>query len=194
MRYTMIFLSIMFFGCSPEQHQKASAEWFDLQNILDELVVNTGSKNSRTTKTFILNSDSETKNYNSTDSTFWAKELSKLKEIDLNSPQIRDVLKMTSGIKDDQSNLLIDDYLMPDKNTSTLRRLSIYYLEDATEVRKIYAELNSDNLISNSGTKIHLWINRYDNRLLIDSLQIIGCDKTFMQSEREYQITTKSVW
>ena len=194
MRVTILLLSIILFGCSQKPQPGVSLLWFDLPNVLDELVVNMNAKNHKTIKTFILNSDTETKTFDSTDSTFWALELAKLKEIDLNSPQIRDVLNLTSSIKDENSNLLIDAYMMPEDGTSSLKKLNIYYLKDTTEIRQIYAELNSDNLISNSGTKINLWVNRYDEKLLIDSLQIVGCGKTFMQPEREYRITTKTTW
>jgi hypothetical protein len=79
-------------------------------------------------------------------------------------------------------------------NIASLNKLRIYYLDEPSDIRQIYAELNSDNLIANSSTKINLWINRYNDGLLIDSLQIVGCEKTFMQAEREYQITTKIIW
>ena len=194
MRFIILLLSISLFGCSQEPQPGVSHLWYDLPNVVDELVVNMNTKNHKTIKTFILNSDTETKTYDSTDSTFWALELAKLKEIDLNSPQIRDVLSVKSSIKDESSNLLINEYLMPEGGNSSLKKLNVYYLKDTTEIRKIYVELNSDNLISNSGTKINLWVNRYDEKLLIDSLQIVGCDKTFMQPEREYRITTKTTW
>ena len=194
MRFTILLLSISLFGCSHEPQPGVSLLWFDLPNVVDELVVNMNTKNHKTIKTFILNSDIETKTFNSTDSAFWALELAKLKEIDLNSPRIRDVLSLESSIKDENSNLLIDEYMMPEGGTSSLKKLDVYYLKDTTEIRQIYVELNSDNLISSSGTKINLWVNRYDEKLLIDSLQIVGCDKTFMQPEREYRITTKTTW
>ena len=194
MRFIILLLSISLFGCSQEPQPGVSLLWYDLPNVVDELVVNMNTKNHKTIKTFILNSDTETKTYDSTDSTFWALELAKLKEIDLNSPQIRDVLSVKSSIKDESSNLLINEYLMPEGGNSSLKKLNVYYLKDTTEIRQIYVELNSDNLISNSGTKINLWVNRYDEKLLIDSLQIVGCDKTFMQPEREYRITTKTTW
>ena len=194
MRFIILLLSISLFGCSQEPQPGVSQLWYDLPNLVDELVVNMNTKNHKTIKTFILNSDTETKTFDSTDSTFWALELAKLKEIDLNSPQIRDVLSLKSSIKDESSNLLINEYMMPEGGTSSLKKLNVYYLNDTTEIRQIYVELNSDNLISNSGTKINLWVNRYDEKLLIDSLQIVGCDKTFMQPEREYRIITKTTW
>jgi len=194
MRFTTLLFLVVLFGCTTEPQQKAEAIWFNLPGLVDQLVLNMGNKNHQTTKTFALNFESETKQYDSTDSSFWAIELSKLREIDLNSAQIRDVLIYNSNIKDDKSNLLIDEYLMPENNIALLQKLSVYYLEETSEIRQISADLSSNNLIANSQTKINLWVNRYNDKLLIDSLQIIGYDKTLMRPEREYQIITKTIW
>ena len=194
MRITTLLFLVVLFGCTTEPQQKAEAIWFDLPGLVDQLVLNMGNKNHQTIKTFALNFESETKQYDSTDSSFWAIELSKLREIDLNSAQIRDVLIFNSNIKDDKSNLLIDEYLLPENNIAPLQKLSVYYLEETSEIRQISADLSSNNLIANSQTKIYLWVNRYNDKLLIDSLQIIGCDKTLMRPEREYQIITKTIW
>ena len=187
-------LLLLALGCTLKPQQKAGSLLFDLPKLVDELVLGMDTKNHRTIKTFELNHDAETKQYESTDSAFWAVQLARLREIDLKSPQIRDVLNITRNIKDDKSNLLINEYLVADNNQASLKKLSIYYLDEPSEIRQIYAELNSENLIANSSTKINLWINRYNDGLLIDSLQIVGCEKTFMQAEREYQIFTKIIW
>lgn len=194
MRLITLFFLVALIGCTSEPKEKAEAIWFDLPTLLDELVLNMDTKNHRTIKTFMLNHESETKEYESTDSSFWAIELAKLRGIDLNSPQLRDVLIINRDIKDNKSNLLIDEYQLPDDNSALLKKLHVYYLEDTSEIRQIYAELISDNLIANSQTKINLWVNRYSEKLLIDSVLIIGHDKTLMQPIREYQITTKIVW
>ena len=193
MRFIILFFSLVFYSCSPEPQREDASEWFDVPSIIDQLVFNMDAKNHQAIKTFIINSDSETKDYKSTDSTFWSNELSRLKEIDLNSPQIRDILMMTSGIKDDKSNLLIDEYLLPDESIVPFKKLRIYYLGDTSEIRQVYAELKSSNLIAKSQTKITLWINRYNKKLLIDSLQIIGNDKTLMQPARKYTIATRTI-
>lgn len=194
MRLTILLFSIALLGCKPESQEKVENIFFDLPGFVDELVLNMGIKNHRAIKTFTLNSDTETRQYDSSDSAFWARELFKLRELDLNSPQIRDILNINSNLNDANSNLLIDEYLLPDNNLAPLKKLKIYYLGDSSEIRQIFAEFNTDNLMANSSTKINLWINRYNDRLLIDSLQIVGCDKTFMQPEREYIIFTKTIW
>ena len=194
MRLTILLFIVTLFGCNQEPQQKVEVTLFDLPGLVDELVLNMDTKKHRTIKTFTLNTDSETKQYGSSDSSFWSRELSKLRGIDLNSPQIRDVLNINSNLKDENSNLTIDEYILPDNNLAHVKKLRIYYLGDSSEIRQIYAELNSDNLMANSNSKINLWVNRYSNGLLVDSLQIVGCDKTFMQPEREYTIFTKTIW
>jgi hypothetical protein len=194
MRLSILLFIVTLFGCNHEPQHKVEVTLFDLPGLVDDLVLNMDTKKHRATKTFTLNTDAETKQYGSSDSSFWARELSKLRGIDLNSPQIRDVLHINRNLKDENSNLTIDEYLLPDNNLAHVKKLRIYYLGDSSEIRQIYAELNSDNLMANSNSKINLWINRYNNRLLIDSLQIVGCDKTFMQPEREYTIFTKTIW
>ena len=194
MRLTIAIFILALIGCKPEPQHKLDAPVFDLPGFVDELILNMDSKNHSVTKTFSLNSDTETKQYDSSDSIFWARELAILKDIDLNSPQLRDVISINNNLKDENSNLLIDEYLVADDNTALFKKLSVYYLKESSEIRQVYAELTSDNLISKSSTKFNLWINRYNNKLIIDSLQIIGCDKTFMQPEREYHIITRTTW
>lgn len=194
MRLAILLFVVTLVGCNHEPQHKDEVTLFDLPGLVDELVLNMDTKNYRAIKSFTLNTDAETKQYESSDSSFWSRELSKLREIDLNSPQIRDVLNINSNLNDENSNLTIDEYLLPDNNLAQVKKLRVYYLVDSSEIRQIYAELNSDNLMATSSSKINLWINRYNNKLLIDSLQIVGCDKTFMQPEREYTIFTKTIW
>ena len=194
MRFLILFLLLGLFSCTPEPQQKDVTNWFDLPGFIDELIVNMDAKNNQAIKSFVLNNTVETNHYASTDSSFWAIELAKIRAIDLNSPQLRNDLKAKADIKDSKSNLLIDEYILSDESSSALRKLSIYYLEDPSEIRQIYAELKSANLIANSATRINLWVNRYNNKLLIDSLQIIGRDKTLMMPIRNYEVTTKTIW
>lgn len=194
MRIAIIFLLITLLGCAQEPQDKEVVNLLDLPGLMDELAVNMDAKNHRITKSFILNSKVETKQYESSDSSFWRQELNKLHEIDLNSPQIRGGISVRRKIKDNNSNLLIDEYSIPDTKFTTLKILRIYYMADTSEIRQIYAELSSDNLIATSNTYINIWMNRYNNRLLIDSLQTKGKDKTLMQPAREYMITTHTIW
>ena len=103
MRLTIIFL-IVIIGCQPKPRQEIEVKWFDLPNLIDELVLNMNTKNHRSSKSFSLNNQSETKEYEKSDTSFWQQELAKLREIDLKSPQIRDVIIINSRNKDNKSN------------------------------------------------------------------------------------------
>jgi hypothetical protein len=109
-----ILLIIALIGCKPEPQEKIADIWFDLPGLVDELIMNMDNRNHRAVKTFTLNSETETKQYDSSDSIFWARELAILKDIDLNSPQLRDVISINNNLKDENSNLLIDEYLVAD--------------------------------------------------------------------------------
>ena len=187
----VFFLLLVHLGCTTKPQKAAGSKWFDVPKFVNGLVVNMDDKNPKVTKTFILNNTSETKQYAYADSSFWAKELTKLSELDLNKPQFRDEITLNARIKDNNSNLLIDEYLLTGKKDTPFKKLSIYYLKYPLDVRQVYVELKSDNLIAHSETKISLWLNRYNDKLLIDSLQITGEDKTLMQPSRDYHIITK---
>jgi hypothetical protein len=194
MRLLILIFTITLFGCQSQPKQEVKQLWFDLPGFVDELVLNMSAQSRPATKFFRLNSEKEAKEYESSDSTFWATELAKLKEINLNSPQVRDIISIKRSIKDDKSNLLINEYSVAANNMTALKKLKIYYLTDTSEIRKIYAELSSNNFIEKSATKINLWLNSYNNQLLIDSLEIMVEDRTLMQSPREYTITTTTKW
>jgi hypothetical protein len=194
MRLLILIFTITLFGCQPQPQQEAKQLWFNLPGLVDVLVLNMSAQSRPATKFFRLNSEKEAKEYESSDSTFWATELAKLKEINLNSPQVRDIISIKRSIKDDKSNLLINEYSVAANNMTALKKLKIYYLTDTSEIRKIYAELSSNNFIEKSATKINLWLNSYNNQLLIDSLEIMVEDRTLMQSPREYTITTTTKW
>jgi hypothetical protein len=192
MRLVFIIILLLFvFGCENNPRQIHEVAWFDIPGFSQELVRTMGVKALAVNKTFVLNNKSETNQYEIADTVFWRKELSQLSEIDLNSPQIRDDINLTTGIKDDNSNLLINKYSVDDRMNSYFKNLSVYYLDQPSEIRQISLVLKSDHFIAHSATRINLWLNRYGKDILIDSIQVIGSDKTFMQPAREYKITTR---
>jgi hypothetical protein len=144
-------------------------------------------------KSFWLNDETETKTINHADSSFWAIELAHLEQIDLNAPQLKGNLISFTGIEDSLSNLLINEYLI-NKKEIPIKKLRVYYLDEPDNIRVIHAELNSDNFIAQSTSSIDLWLNRYNNKLLIDSLRIRGSDKIIMLEPKNYTLTTKTIW
>ena len=195
MKQGLIFLfALVLTSCEKKPVSKIDNQWFDLPAFVSSLTLDMSQRGPLVSKTFELNNEIETKEFNNTDSAFWAKQLTVLREIDLNSPQLRGSIKGTEGLQDEQSYLLIDSYILESSIDVPLKKLSIYYLDEPSDIRKITAELDSDNFIAHSETKVDLWLNRYGEQLLIDSLIIIGEDITLMQATRCYQITSKTLW
>lgn len=194
MRHLIIILMLVLVGCEPQQLQNDSHKWFVMSEIISEITENMADRRPGALKTFVLNGVSESKKFSSTDTSFWRKELAPLAQIDLNSAQIRDAIEFTEGMPDKLSNLLIDEFRIVGAKELSLKKVRIYYLENPMEVRQIQIEIYNSNLIADSEKSIKLWLNRYNKKLLVDSIKISGRDKTLMQPVREYQSTTKTAW
>ena len=194
MRHLIIILMLVLVGCEPQQLQNDSHKWFAMSEIISEITENMADRRPGALKTFVLNGVSESKAFSLTDTSFWRKELAPLAQIDLNSAQIRDAIEFTEGMPDELSNLLIDEFRIVGAKELSLKKVRIYYLEHPMEVRQIQIEIYNSNLIADSEKSIKLWLNRYNKKLLVDSIKISGRDKTLMQPVREYQSTTKTAW
>lgn len=194
MRHLIIILMLVLVGCEPQQLQNDSHKWFAMSEIISEITENMAVRRPGVLKTFVLNGVSESKKFSSTDTSFWRKELAPFAQIDLNSAQIRDAIEFTEGMPDQLSNLLIDEFRIVGTKELSLKKVRIYYLENPMEVRQIQIEICNSNLIADSEKSIKLWLNRYNKKLLVDSIKISGRDKTLMQPVREYQSTTKTTW
>ena len=188
-----VIVLVLFVGCKNNLVVKESNSiQLDIPKFTQTLASNMANRKLEISKTFELNETSETKKYTELDSSFWTKELTILEKIDLNSPQLNGTFEVEKGIEDQFSNLLIDHYSFLDDSDIGIDRLSIYYLDKPDDIRQIRAELGSNNFIAKSNSKFNVWLNRYGDDLLIDSLEVISQDKTLMQPARNYRSLTKT--
>jgi len=192
MRLILATLTFIFIaGCTNKLAEtNLNPTQLDLPKYVQELVKNMSDKHLKISKTFILNNKSETKIYTKSDSSFWRKELAMLEQLDLNSPQLSGTFEIEKGSKDQFSNLLIDKYSFTVKDGIGIKELLIYYLDDPADIRQIKAEITTKNLISKSNSQLSIWVNRYGEDLLVDSLEVISQDKTLMQPARNYRSIT----
>ena len=188
-----LFLSMVLLGCSTEPQHAGTTSHFNIPQFVDDLVLNMSGQKLTVSKTFTLNGNTETKKINPIDSAFWARELSRLKEIDLNAPQYRDNLIITNQ-PDSLSNLQVRVYTLKEQKNIPLQSLAIYYLQEPAEIRQVKLELATNNFIASTKTSCALWLNRYGDKLLIDSLKITGADDMILQAARSYRATSKTVW
>lgn len=184
---------VLFVGCKNNLVVKESnSVQLDIPKFTQTLATNMANRKLEISKTFELNETSETKKYTELDSSFWTKELIILEKIDLNSPQLNGTFEVEKGMEDQFSNLLIDKYSFIVDTDVGINSLSVYYLDDATDIRQIRAELASNNFIAKANSKFSIWMNRYGDDLLIDSLEVVSQGKTLMQPARNYRSLTKT--
>jgi len=194
MKHLIIILILVLVSCEQTQQNNKIQNWFAIPEFISVITENMAGRAPGVLKTFVLNSVTESKSFSSTDTAFWRKELAVLAKIDLNSAQFRDAIEFTESKQDELSNLLIDEFRIVGTKESSLKKVSIYYLEQTSEVRQIQIEMCKSNLIADSEKSIRLWLNRYNKKLLVDSIKVSGKDKTMMQPNREYHSTTKTQW
>lgn len=189
-----VFIVALLIGCTNNRAvNELNSVQLNLPEFTRTLATNMAEVKLKISKTFVLNETSETKNYTESDSLFWTKELAILEKIDLNSPQLSGTFKVEKGLQDQFSNLLIDKYSFTTDTDLGISRMAIYYLDNPEDIRKISAEFSSNNFIAKSNSKFNIWMNRYGDNLLIDSLEIVSEDKTFMQPARNYLSITKTL-
>jgi hypothetical protein len=186
----LIFTTLV--GCTNNLAVNENSVQLDLPKFAHALAKNMANRQLKISKTFVLNEISETKIYSQSDTAFWVKELVLLENIDLNSPQLNGTFEIEKGLEDQFSNLIIDKYSFAPENEIGIKKLLIYYLDVPGDIRHINAELSNSNLISKSSSELSIWMNRYSEALLIDSLEVISTNKTLMQPARNYRNITKT--
>ena len=194
MRTAGLFLIIFIIsGCTAEIKTERT-DWFDMPELTRKLIANMSDAMPSVNKTFDFNGVSETKTIQAADSVFWKQEFANFFEVNLNTPLVRDFVRLETGRKDLNSNLMVDEYIVDEKSKSTIKELQLYYLDTPTEIRKISIRLNNSNLVSKSETEVEIWLNRYQELLLIDSLIVKSKEKTLLQSPRNYSNKLKVLW
>lgn len=179
-------------GCTNNLAVNENSVQLDLPKFAQTLANNMANRPLNISKTFVLNEISETKIYTQSDTSFWVKELIILENIDLNSPQLNGTFEIVKGLEDQFSNLIIDKYTFTPENEIGIKKLLVYYLDVPGDIRHIKAELSTANLISKSSSELSIWMNRYGEDLLVDSLEVISTNKTLMQPARNYRNITKT--
>ena len=183
----LLILSLLIaFACQQSKVSQAEVDFIDFPAFTNSILENMHLRSADVSKTFVLNSNSETKTIKATDSVFWSKELELLRKVDLEAPRYRGALELSERNNDSSSNLFYDRITTTDTNLE-LQSIELYYLEERSQVRKLELSFESDNFIANSNNHLTIWLNEYDDQLIIDSLITIGQAKVLFQEERMYE-------
>ncbi len=190
---TLIIGLLLAMSCAQEPPRQEQPRWFDLPGTLHEVIDNTVAASTAVEKTFILNGRQEQHLYEPADTAFLHAELSKILQVDLNGLGYREALQVRQAQPDTASNLLYDEYRPAPGNHLPLVFVRVYYLQQPTELRRLSLLLERDNLLAGSRWQADIWLNRYNNRLLIDSVCLHGADNMLWQKPRQYTITLRRV-
>ena len=194
MRSVILIIGILIItGCSGDIKSEKTV-WFDIPGLSNQLVKSMSVAAPTVEKEFEFNGVSESLRIEVSDSSFWKQELAKLTETNLNSPSVRDYIALKSAARDHRSNLMVDQYIIESESKSSLNEVLIYYLDVPSEIRQISVSLKESNLITDSETVINIWLNRYQDILLIDSLSLSSHEKTILQAPRDYTNKLTVVW
>lgn len=186
MRKLIILLTLFHFGCQENLPETPEQEFFNLPGFTQNVLMNLDNRAADVSKRFILNGKAETQLISSTDSTFWAKELSALRKTDLNAAKFRGLLKISEGNRDPNSNLLVD-HISTTSNDFEFKNIDIFYLDSHEHIRLIKLEYSSKNFFTKSTNRLTVWFNDYNSQLLVDSLVTRANDKVMFQKERIYE-------
>lgn len=186
-------LTLIFTGCT-EDVKSVKTEWFDIPGLSNQLVRSMGESGPQVHKKIEFNGISESRQIDFADTSFWKQELAKVTETNLNSPLVRDYIELKSSSQDNYSNLKVDHYTIDSESKSLIKEVLIYYLDVPSEIRQISIRLNESNLVFQSETEIDLWLNRYQNLILIDSINVNSHEKTILQAPRVYTNKIAVLW
>ena len=189
MRKLYFLLTILWVGCQPATtKQNEPTSYFDMDSFAQRLIENqTNTDKYTVTKISVANGVEEKTRVAKTDSLFSTKELTPLLNANINKPSLSGAYSVTDNLPEKNSNLKRLVYTILPKSNSDVSRLEIKYLDSIEEVRQIVAWITTKNPVYNSKQEVNLWVNRYNGKLLIDSLSIKGFNKTLFQDSLTYQ-------
>ena len=192
MRNLFLLGLLSLIACQQESTSQVEKIDFNLPQFTRVVINNMDNRRADVIKSFTLNGQSEEIVFQATDSLFWSKELEWLKRTDLMAPKYQGVLSVSEGAKDNNSNLLVNRFSATDQDID-LRDLEVFYLDEISQVRLIRLKFGTSNFIADSEGQITVWLNKYGDQLLIDSLIASGKDKVLFQDERNYETRLRRI-
>ena len=186
-----VLIAALSFGCEPpNKTNRADYEYYDVTGFVSQLIADQSTAGKSAVKTVDINGQFETKTIEQPDSSFWIIELSGLLSIDLNKPSLFDAYNVQERQQDDSSNLLFDAYYAKNPEATEVKSINIYYVEEKQEVRKIEFNAGNTNLLLKESQDCSIWINRYNDKLLIDSVKTTVKSQQLGGKANQYIIST----
>lgn len=187
MRILIFFISVIGISFQPvSTNQVAKGKYFDLASFTQILVENQVVANTHITKTTNVNGVEEIIEIGKADSLFWTTELFLLLNANINKPSLIDSYSIEKDINEETSNLLKTIYTALPEAKTEIKKIEFKYLNTQNEIRQVLAVINTKNSVYSTKQTVEMWVNKYGNKLLIDSLVTTGYNKTILLDSMRY--------
>lgn len=192
MRSTFIIF-LLLAGCQSVIPEKETInKYFDLPSFTRDLISVQAKVSSPVTKIMGVNGVGETILIDHPDSLFWANELSPMLSGTINKPSLVDAYLVEENVPDEFSNLLKTTYTAKPETNTIIKKLEIKFLKSIDEIRQVHAFVDNQNLIYSTQLEVHLWVNRREKSLLVDSIITSGFNKTIFLDSMKYKTAVKT--
>jgi len=190
MRYALILFIFISVKCTtPEPSKLGKNKYFDIPSFTQSIIKHQSETQVTVLKKSNINGLQEENLLKIADSSFWATELFLLLNADINKPQLQTAFTIEEHITETKSNLLKTVYTALPKTHSKIRKIEFKYLNSSEEIRQIIVELATNNTVYSTQQSTHVWLNKTEDTLLIDSLVTRGFNKTIFLDSMKYSST-----
>jgi len=189
--YCILILAFSVTSCNSTTTIKREREYYNLDSLVSKQVAILSDGRVRVNKKAILDGENEEiiEIFNKKQ---WENELKLFRDADMNIPSLSGVYACNCGISDENSNLLLNEYVPEyDEGKNLIRLFRIYYFKELSQVRKILIEEKEENELYFSSRS--LLMNFEDSRwgMILTSYSIKGLQKLLLKDTVHYFIEGK---
>ncbi len=192
MKYSLIAILAALVIVSCENNNEVSKNYFNIDSLLDHQLIYLEGKGARLSKAASIDSASDMTTFKP-DSASWAKELEVFRHLDIiNKPIYVDAYKVTDGVKDVNSNLMVRSFVA--KREVPVKSLKLYYQGSPRKLRKLEATLSEQNSLYYTARKLSIELEDINKQMVIASYDVRGVQKMILSDSVRFSITSRVIY
>ena len=186
MRTTIRGAWVLFFVLAACAQEKQSTDkFFDFQGFIDEQISQLSQHGRALEKTSnVKNIQSDSAYVPSLDG--WAAELELFRQLEnINKPTLKSQYHVEDAMKDTKSNLKIRQYTSA---TAPIRSIKFYYQGSFTQLKKIEATVQEDNMLYANGRVLTMEFEEEDRKPLLHYYTMTGFQKMILRDTVNFSL------
>lgn len=189
MKYTLVaLLAVLVFG-SCQNDARTAKNYFDIDSLIDRQLDYLNGKNATLTKSATIGRTADKVSFKP-DSSAWAKELQVFRHLDIiNKPIYTGAYKVTDGVKDANSNLIIKSFVTD--REIPVKSLRLYYQGTPKKLRKVEATLGEQNTLYYTTRDFTMELEDIGKQWVIAGYEVKGVQKMILRDSVRFAITSK---